>query len=69
MKIHPAIFMIGMLVVLAAIFIAFFGHMMATNKPSPMSDWELKRSESLKSSEVHGRDIGGPQDNRGHSDY
>ena len=56
----------------------------ATNKPTPLSDRELKYLnyiESHKSPEVRameaedalqiereGRDISGPQDNRGHSD-
>jgi len=80
----PAIFMVGLLVALAGIFVGTMWYISATNKPTPLSDRELKYLnyvESHKSPEVRameaedalqiereGRDISGPQDNRGHSD-
>ena len=73
-KLHPAIPIIGLLTLLVAAFIGMMMKVAAGNKPAPKTGHELyleqkaERERPARTWDDDGRDIRGPQDNRGHSD-
>jgi hypothetical protein len=84
MKISPPLFMFGLLGFLALLFFGLMSKIWSENKPVPQTPrevylshkFEMEKSPEMRQMELEdkaqerdGGDIGGPQDNRGYSDY